>query len=468
MFFINNPGPGELQGNYRQVLLEAVSRHNILPLTSSCNLCCSFCSHRHMPPGLDVFTFPPLPEDDLRELIPFLDGRSKIVIGESATRLCEGEPFTHPAVLSVLRALRAHFPQTPLQLTTNGTLLDDETVLALSKSGGNNEQGEPLLELIISFNCSEPVLRRKVLGDEDPQQVLRALECCRTHGIPFQGSVVAVPQLTGWHELEKTLNFLDAAGARMIRLFLPGATRFASSGHEVDDLLWRDLAILRQRLQDELDCPVLLEPPLKQDLLARVEGVMKDTPAQQAGLRSGDVICAVNGKKVCSSVDAFNLIRNSSEPLLTVERLKRTMHLKLLHKGKGTSPGFVMARDLATADMHAVQNEMDRCRAVTPLLLTSRAAAPLWQAALADNLIPPQIRIGVVPNCFFGGTICCAGLLTVSDMHGYLQKLAEIEKPDLILLPGAPFDSRGRDLRGESYQELFQKFPELNIKLLNG
>ena len=459
---------------FRRLLPEAVSRHNVLPLTSFCNLSCLFCSHRSVPPELHLYTFPPLAEGQLLELIPFLDAKDKIIIGESSTRLCEGEPFTHPSILSLLFSLRERFPKTPLQITTNGTLLEQKTIKALQKLAGETPRGEPLLELVISLNCTDAAARREILGDREPLRVIAALELCQRMGIPFHGSVVAAPHLAGWDDLEQSLLLLEAKGARTIRLFLPGITRFTSALQQWDESLWSDIAALRQRLQGRMSCPLMLEPPLKKDLRARVEGVIRGTPAARAGLQTGDRIDAVDGEKVCSGVSAFDRIKKAASPVLTAERPAgaaacRAAPLQIvLEKEKGVSPGLVMDYDLAEETMAAVRQEIARRGAGLPLLLTSRAAAPLWECAAASGLIPPWTCIETVPNRFFGGTICCAGLLTVSDLREHLEILPQGSKPDLLLIPAAPFDQQGRDLRGKSYTELFQTFPGLPIAVLSG
>lgn len=471
---------GGTKEDFRRLLLEAVSRDNILPLTSACNLRCVFCSHRHLPADLDVHTFPPLPEKDLKDLIPFLDAKNKIIIGESSTRLCEGEPFTHPSVLSLLGLLRRHFPRTPLQITTNGTLLEEKTIIALQQLQGETPQGDPLLELVVSLNCSTPAARRDLLGDREPQRAIAALEYCRYAGIPFHGSVVAVPHLCGWDELEKTLLLLEAEGARTIRLFLPGYTRFTPLQEKGGDFLWEQIALFRQRLLERLRCPVLLEPPLKRDLQARVEGIIGGTPAARAGLQVGDIITAVDGEIVLSGVAAFQRIKKASRPLLTVLRRRGTYailsaptpstaaeNLFRLEKEKGSSPGLVLGRDLAEESMSLVTNTIARHQARLPLLLTSRAAAPLWQAAQAQGLIPLQTRISVVTNQFFGGTICTAGLLTVCDLRKHLVGTVDELGPDLALVPAAPFDRRGRDLRGANHRELRLAFPGLPMEILS-
>ena len=96
------PTPGTLQ----QLLVEAVRRHNVLPLTGRCNLSCCFCSHGQNPPGTQAYTFLPLEAERLLDLMPFLDPEQKIIIGESATRLREGEPLTHPDFFAILEQLR--------------------------------------------------------------------------------------------------------------------------------------------------------------------------------------------------------------------------------------------------------------------------------------------------------------------------------------------------------------------------
>jgi len=86
------------EGAIRELLYHSHIR-GVLPLTSECNMRCVFCSNRFNPPGVRVaFIRPRAPAevvDSLDELAP----AERVVIGESATRICEGEPFTHPEVV---------------------------------------------------------------------------------------------------------------------------------------------------------------------------------------------------------------------------------------------------------------------------------------------------------------------------------------------------------------------------------
>lgn len=138
----------------------------------------------------------------------------KIIIGESATRLREGEPLTHPQFLPLIRQLRRLHPVTTIQLTTNASLLDEKTVYHLGRL-------KPL-EVIVSLNSATAEGRTLLMGDPDPFRAIDAIDLLQRHKLPFHGSIVALPHLVGWDDLHETLMVLDRAGAVTMRLLLPG------------------------------------------------------------------------------------------------------------------------------------------------------------------------------------------------------------------------------------------------------
>lgn len=472
--------PGEGKGSFGEqlwaLLLEAVSRDNVLPLTSSCNLSCLFCSHRQNPPGVQTFSFAPLSPEWLKELIPLLDGSRKIIIGESSTRLCEGEPFTHPSILEILNEIRRHFPRTPLQITTNGTFLTAEIVEKLAALNRPGQGAE--IELIISLNSASLAQRTRIMGDLHPENVLRGLSLCRENGLSFHGSVVALPHLCGWEDLAETLYCLEEEGAVTTRVFLPGYTSYARPSLRFDPSLWEELDIFLAGIREKIDHPLTLEPPVKKDLLARVEGVVRSSPAREAGLKRGDLIIDVNGKIVVSGVDAFYRIQNAANPLVSVNRPGKNEQFPMhtgnltirLSKKAGRSSGLVFNADLAPRLIEEVRKAAGKKRGAEVLLLTSRLAASLWDAARQKCLLPEEIRISPVENRFFGGSICCAGLLTVADLRAHLEGvisgLGNPAEPLHVLVPPAPFDRRGFDLCGEHYQDLCAHFPEFTFSFL--
>lgn len=426
----------------RQLLYFSVSRHNILPVTSRCGVSCLFCSHRYNPPGVRAVFFGELSLDTVAELLDLLDSKRKIVIGESATRLCEGEPFSHPQIAGIIQMLRRRFPDAPVQITTNGTGLNPDTVKLLSQAGP--------LELVISLNSADPAVRRRLMGSHDAAQALTGIAALPEAGIPWHASIVLLPHLTGWADVEYSLQYAAENGARTMRLLLPGFSGLAP----VD---WEALAavpgearahLARWRAQYPL-MPITLEPALPMDLRATVAGVLSGSPAANL-LRFDDEITAINGVKPFSRVDAFYTLYRQANPRLTLLREGKEVNL-IVPKPARSSSGVVMDRDLDPEYLE--QAVAMAAGAERVLLLTSRWAEPLWSLAA-----PGSWQVKSVESRFFGGNIAAAGLLTVEDYRLALTGI-DISGYQRILLPPLSFDAAGLDLCGEDCRALAAELP---------
>lgn len=437
-----------------RVILRSAQEYNILPLTSGCNLRCVFCSHPQNPPGIQVYTIPPRSLEEIERTLEFIDGSRKIVIGESATRIIEGEPFTHPQILTALQLLRRRFPQTLLSITTNGTRLTEELITALVKLSP--------LELNVSLNSATTHGRKRLMRDHQAERAIAGIKTLAKAGLPWHGSMLTLPHIVGWDDLTETINFMSEHGARTIRVFLPGYTRWTPEIwhiHNFADLLG-DIVAWAEEIRRQVPVPLLLEPVPPADLVPVVAGVIPGSIAEQAGLSAGDVIEKVNGVKCFSRVDAWQKIYRAASSCLEVRTgsQRRTFTLK---KPAHTSPGLVMVFDLDPADWQAALREIDRNRARRVLLMTSRLARTVLQTAVETySPVDCQIELLMVENRFFGGTIACAGLLVVEDFLSAWQEWSSgrlIQRPDLILLPGRAFDHRGCDLVGRGYWEIEEK-----------
>jgi len=102
----------------QQLAILSAQQSNILAITSVCNVRCLFCSHQGNPSNVRTFSSGHRSFEEIEEIIEFIDKNKKIVIGESITRICEGEPFTHPQIIAILKLLRRKFPKTLIQITT--------------------------------------------------------------------------------------------------------------------------------------------------------------------------------------------------------------------------------------------------------------------------------------------------------------------------------------------------------------
>jgi pyruvate-formate lyase-activating enzyme len=435
------------------ILWESASKENVLPLTSVCNLRCAFCSNHQNPRGVRVSAVPHLPLPLIKRLIPCLDPGRKIIIGEAATRINEGEPFTHPHIWLALDAVRDCYPQAMLQITTNGTFLDRVAVKRLAAM-------QPL-EVNLSLNSATPEGRRLLMGDRNPRRVLDAVRLLGDAGVTCHGSLVAMPHLVGWPDLEATCCFLQNHGAATVRVFLPGFTKLAASGLRFDPLaMYQKLSLFVRRQQERMRIPLLLEPFLVEageQLQAEVAGVLAGSPAEQAGLQRGDVIGAVRGKKVHCRVEAFRAVERFGRPVLDLARPVLPgggTEQALVIKKQRRASGLVMYCDLDWEMVDRVAGVISRRQARRVLILTStwglpwlKLALPEWERAGGD------VHLEAVPNRFFGGSIAAAGLLTTLDFAAAIKSIRNraMQDYDLLLLPGIAFDSRRRDLLGRSY-----------------
>lgn len=425
----------------KALLAEAVA-NNILPVTGECNMNCVFCSHRFNPPLAQVYDLPPIPPELAGELTDALDPSSRIVIGESVTRLREGEPFTHPQILQILQNIREQFPRTPLQITTNGTLLTGSVMRFLS--------GLPPLELIISLNSSTGKGRRLLMGDHHPGKTTDAVSRLHEYGIAFHGSVVAMPGIAGWHDLEQTLKFLDKKGARTIRLFIPGFTRFTPENLYLSATDYQKMGVFISRMQETLSCPLLPEPPGVTDTEPVIEGIIKDSPASEAGLQRGDTVESVNGLRSRCRVEAFNMILKNADPRVVAGRGGEFIET-VIKKEKNRTSGVTMLYDIEPSHIEKVTGYLNGGNFV--LLMTSTAAAPLWET-VKESYPASGLKIAAAPSLFWGGSICCAGLLTTGDFKEEIAGLPSNYKPDIIMLPPGAFDRRGKDITGRNCIEL--------------
>lgn len=429
-----------------QIILHSVQQYNILPLTSRCNVKCVFCSHKQNPPGVEVIEIPPRTMEEIHRAMAFLNPEKKVVIGESATRIIEGEPFTHPNWKEVLGEIRKQFPSTPIAITTNGRLLSQDTVEFLSQMQS--------LELNVSLNSASEKGRLTLMRDNKAETSIAGLKLLKLWGIKFHGSIVAMPHLIGWDDLYETSVFLDQCGAQTIRVFMPGFSKFAPEfltfNHK--DLHQR-LADFITSLSDQISSPVLLEPPINQNLLAVVEGVIPGSLAQGLGIQKNDVIRSVNGAIPRCRVEAWELMHRLGPVKVLVERESRNLTFTW-ENGLNTKSGIVMNYDFDPERMEELASLAIKYRGENVLILASDLAVDIVRQVI-QSIPNCDFYVYPVKNRFFGGSIGAAGLLTVDDFfRSYAAFIKDNPKPTLVLVPKEAFDYWGKDLTGQAHWEL--------------
>ncbi len=418
-----------------EALLYKAQSAGVLPITSVCDSGCVFCSNSFNPPSCEIFAIPPRSIQDIQDTLAWLQSApGPIVIGESATRVKEGEPFTHPDFLKILELVRKEYPKKTIQVTTNAC--------HLSPSITNQLQALDI-ELLVSLNTVGK--RLEIMGDSDPKRTLENVEYLGGR-LSFEGSIVALPFITGWDDLEETVLFLKNSGAEGIRILGPGFSRKHPLADSVTPSVWGEIRKFSVAQNDSLGIPVLFEPPGLRRWEARVDAVIPNSPAYAAGVRTGDLITRVSGKRVFSRKDCFAAVRSKENPQISLERDGITQELRLI-KPRYASPGFIMYEDIGFQEWVSWENQAGFGRGV-PLVLTSSLAKPLVESILEIRGL--TAKVVAVKSRYFGGNIQAAGLLTVGDFIRAYSLLDLRQPPPTVSLPARAFDPWGRDLEGVS------------------
>lgn len=421
------------------LLLETASKDNILVLTTDCSTSCIFCSHLQNPEEINAFYIEKLSREQIDTLTEFLDETRKIVIGESATRICEGEPFLRNDIMEILGNLRLKYSDTPIQITTSGIHLSEAVLSGLRQIGN--------IELNVSLNSCSIQGREKLYRGKAHMEAVASVKQLRHYGINYSGSIVAMPHLVGWEDIRDTVLFLSKHGAATIRIFMPGYTRFSKGILPPEDIR-SSLERFTGELRNSVDTPLIMEPSGIKDLHARVEGVLRGSPAWDSGILKGDIILKVNGKAAASRVDAYYRTLKACSPKLEVLRNGEFKNITV-NKPVKTASGMVFNYDIHPEAIDEIERSILRNRGSQCLLLTSELAYDILAGCITQK---DGIKIETVRNNYFGGNIMCAGLLTLNDIETHLD--SREHRPEVMMLPGIMFDSSGRDLLGRHFKEM--------------
>lgn len=448
----------KIDDKIKWLLLDTVQKQNILPLTSACNMSCIFCSHKNNPPEIKTYRMGHLSLKLIEEMIEYLSPSIPVTIGESATKIIEGEPFLHPDFKNILKLIRQRWPHKKIKIATNGSFLNKSMVKFLKSM-------EPI-ELNLSLNCPSPETRQKIMNDPEAGVIFKALDYLKKYKIDFNGSIVALPHILGWKSVKKSLDILNNYCPSTIRVFMPGYTRYSSNDFKFDRNFLTDLRNYINKIKLKYKTPIIVEPPLVKDLFCKIEGIIPGSPAAAVDIEINDIIEKINNEKPFSRVEAYFQLNNLSNPSIKLKRNGKTINC-IIKKEKNEKSGIVFNYDISKKKVDKLKKLINSNQYKNCLIITSQLAKYMMKE-IKNKLKKdfPDISLSILPveNRYFGGSIKCAGLLVTGDI---INTLKEYSKNDyeVIFVPEIIYDPYGEDLRGENYRQISQIFNK-DLKLI--
>jgi membrane-associated protease RseP (regulator of RpoE activity) len=323
------------------------------------------------------------------------------------------------------------------------------------------------------------------MRDPHPETALSALAALQAARLPY--SVVIVP----WpfpsvkemvEDLERTVAFSDRFSPAFIQISLPGySERFSQKTLFDREEVWTRIKDRTQHLRTKTKCPLILRPGLFEEYpdpaavdASRLIGVIKNSPADRAGLVMGDRLTSINGLPIKTRPQALALFR-----MVQVSRLERVsvtvarpggpadLSLELNHFDYPFDPAIVPyagcvfpSSGIPLEWAEQIKNMIMRVQAREVLIFTSTLVRPTLEKRIRDNPFPAEIKLHLrIPsNRCLGGNIFMGDLLMVEDfIEAVKEFLKENQRtPDLILIPSSPFhlSGWGRDLNGRVYKDI--------------
>jgi len=445
-------------------------------LATRCDCQCSFCYLQGNPPFLALQQPKRTAEEEYAEaktrLQYFYPSKKKALFSTM------GSPYdilAHPYALKVLAKLRGKIDR-PLRISTNGNRLTRDCVEELSAL-------KPVY-LYLSLNSSSPKRRRQIMRGKKVEIGIHSLSLLKEKGIPYAVIIVPWPFPTREEmlaDLKETIGYAQQHDVHLVEVSLPGTSRFFSKIPPFDlEEVWSEVVATIRSLREKITIPLLVKPSMyeenlyeKRKNLPRLIGVVKNSPAALAGLKTGDLILAVNGLPVSSRPQARDILRlhhqkETPAVQLSIKREKEKLtiqvqttnfqypytpatdhHLGIIFLGAGFRPSAI--EDLKSLIVNQGAKRV--------LLLSSRLVKPVLEQTLSESPLMANIQIQfLVPaNNFFGGNIFMGDLLVVQDfIEAIREYLKENPPPDLIVIPSSPFALGGwqRDLTGRVYTDI--------------
>jgi hypothetical protein len=245
---------------------------NQLPISAVCNSRCLFCSN-HLNPFPVAGGFFRDIEDIKLQLCAMSANDDPIRMSDSLPgRISEGEALLHPRLFEILEWARKKFFYNTLCFTTSASMLDSVFLKRLSAF-------KPI-ELTVSLHSLDPSLWARIFGQDlrRAETAISALPLIRAHGMDLIGTIVPLPRICGWDDIEHTYRYFALQGAKSMILYWPGHTkRTPAEGVKDLECSLSEFTDFAERMKASCPMPLVHHPDMVAPLALPVDVIIAKT-----------------------------------------------------------------------------------------------------------------------------------------------------------------------------------------------
>jgi len=245
---------------------------NQLSISAVCNSRCIFCSNHLNPFPIDKGIFRDI--EDIKLQLSLMERHDEpIRMSDSLPgRIAEGEAFLHPEFFKILELVRKKFLTNLLCFTTNGSMLDEQFLKELSFF-------RPI-EINVSLHSTRLEVLARLLqkSEKSARQAIASLEFMKKYNLDLMGTIVTMPKICGWDDIELTYSYFVQRGAKNMILYWPGYT-ICSPPEIVEQIEcpMDEFMDFAERMRVKHKIPLSALPDMKSQLLLPVKKIMAAT-----------------------------------------------------------------------------------------------------------------------------------------------------------------------------------------------